>query len=48
MCDVLIIERPKACHVFCECGFVAMMTSAPGECPDCGGIWEQPRFEEAF
>jgi rubrerythrin len=46
MASVLIVERPKTCHVFCECGYVAMMTAAPHVCPECGQVWDSPRFEE--
>ncbi len=46
MCDVLIIEREKSCHVFCEWGYVALFTVAPAMCPACGGEWTRPRFRE--
>jgi rubrerythrin len=46
MSDVLIVESEKSCHVFCECGYVAMMVSAPKQCPRCNSTWENPRFEE--
>jgi hypothetical protein len=46
MCDVLIIQREKSCHVFCECGFVKAMLVTPDHCPACGAAWDQPRFQE--
>ncbi len=46
MCDVLIVERPKTCHIFCECGYVAMLLMAPKVCPACGQVWDSLRFEE--
>lgn len=46
MPDVLIVEGEKSCHVFCECGYVAMMMSVPKQCPLCNSEWDKPRFEE--
>ncbi len=46
MSDVLIIERPQSCHIFCSCGFVAFMRVSPDTCPRCGARWENPKIEE--
>jgi hypothetical protein len=45
MCDVRVVERPRSCHIFCDCGYEGYMLRLAPHCPQCNGAWEHPRFE---
>lgn len=46
MCQVRILERAHSCQVTCQCGYEALLLSAPDQCPLCHGSWAHPCFEE--